>query len=134
VPSFDAGEAPRRSTSSLEPSLAPSPEFRSAGRPWYYWVVVFIVCELVWFGLLHPLVPSSIAGFVAEALLLVPVAGCAALAIKLITWLQSGADRSFLRQGLAVVIACSVGIVIFVSAYFARDFLGTQYHYFTLHR
>ncbi len=76
------------------------------------------------------LVPSSMAGFAVEALLLLPIAGCAALAIKCITWLQRGTQRSFLRQGLAIVIACSLGIAIFVSAYFARDFLDGQYHYF----
>jgi hypothetical protein len=131
LPSFDAGEAPRRSTSSLEPNLSSSPLFGSTKRPWYFWVAVFIACELGWFALLHPLVPSSIAGFAVEALLLLPIAGCAVLAIKCITWLQP--QRSFLRQGLAIAVACSLGVAIFASAYFARDFLGGQYHYFIWH-
>jgi hypothetical protein len=74
------------------------------------------------------------AGFTVEALLLLPIAGGAALAFRCITWLQRGTQRSVLRQGLAIVIACSLGIAIFVSAYFARDFLGGQYHYFIWHR
>jgi hypothetical protein len=72
------------------------------------------------------------AGFAVEAALLLPIAGCAFLAVKLITWLQP--QHSFVRQGLAIVIACSLGIAIFVSAYFARDFLAGQYHYFILRR
>ncbi|HEY6621100.1 MAG TPA: hypothetical protein VIY68_16255 [Steroidobacteraceae bacterium] len=119
-------------TSSLEPKLSASPQFPSTNRPWYFWVAVFLACELGWFALLHPLVPSSMAGFAVEAVLLLPIAGYAFLAVKCISWLRP--QRSFVRQGLTVVIACSLGIAIFVSAYFARDFLAGQYHYFILRR
>jgi hypothetical protein len=102
--------------------------FRSSRHPWYYWPSIVVVIELAWFGLLHPLVPSTFVGFVVEGLMPIPVLLYGTLAMRWIAWLQ--ADRSIPRQALAVLIAVSLGAAIFFGAYFARSVLSTQFHYF----
>lgn len=108
------------------------PIFRIARHPWYYWVIIVVGIELAWFGLLHPLVPTTLSGFIVEALLPIPVPVLlyASLTIWCITRLN--ANRSPLRQALSVVVAASLGVAIFAAAYFARGFLGAQFHYFIL--
>jgi len=131
VPLF--GVTARRSTSSLEPSLMSSDPFRFEGHPWYFWPAVIVLIEVAWFALLYPLVPSSWRAFLIEVVLPVPVVGYAIVASRWIALLSDPSRRSYWRQGLAVAIAVSLGIGIFGSAYWSRNYLTDLYTY-SVHR
>jgi hypothetical protein len=103
-------------------------------RSWYFWPVAFLALEVAWFALLHPLVPSTLSGFLFEAVVPLPLALYAWLSVNWIHSLLRMKPTSMLRQALAVVVAVSLGVAIFVGAYLAREFLSSQFHYFIFRR
>jgi hypothetical protein len=103
-------------------------------RSWlgrFGFVLLFL---LVWFGLQFPLVPTTALGFAVNVAFALMVLGYGAFALRLIAWLsKTGLDRIF-KSALGCILAASVGVAIFITAYLSRDFLSTNYGFRHLFR
>jgi hypothetical protein len=91
---------------------------------------IFLLAELGWFGLLHPLVPANIEGFAIEFAAGIAVAAIVWGALQGISWLTARKSNLLLCRMAAVALALSVGVAIFVAAYLLRDGLGANFRYF----
>jgi hypothetical protein len=101
-------------------------------RTWHrlvFWVITLALAELGWLGLLWPLVPSTRVAWLVTLLMPLPIAGYVYLAVNGINWLSLRSSTSLLTRGLAVVLAASVGVLIFLMLYLVEHWLGGQFHY-----
>lgn len=89
---------------------------------------------LVWFSLQFPLVPTTALGFainVASALVLL---GYAAFALGSIIRVNKSGLNGNVRSVVGSILAASVGVAIFITAYLTRDFLSTNFAFRHLFR
>jgi hypothetical protein len=94
----------------------------------------FLIGEVIWFGLLYPLVPTSPVAWIVTLLLPIPIAAYAFFAVRTIYWIAPQPPARIWRQALAVLLAVSVGVFIFVAVYLAQHQLLGQFHYGYLRR
>jgi hypothetical protein len=97
-------------------------------------VGIFLLGEAGWFALLHPLVPSTPTGFAIEFTAGIAVAAVMWGVVGAIWWLAGRESNSLVCRINAVVLALSVGVVIFATADLFRDTLGTNFRYFIFAR
>jgi hypothetical protein len=84
---------------------------------------------VLWFGLLHPLWPRSLAGwFVAVGAGVATMAWGAVCALA-IGWLQRGRRNRWLRNAAAFVVAISLGGGVFAAAVVFRGFIEANFGY-----
>lgn len=95
---------------------------------------IFLLGELAWFALLHPLVPANIKGFAIEFAAGAVVAAVIWCALHGIWWLTARKSNLLLCRIAAVALALSVGVSIFFGAYLLRDTLGANFRYFIFSR
>ena len=93
------------------------------------WTASLLIGEVAWFGLLYPLVPTSRVAWIVTLLLPIPIAAYAYLAVRTIHWVAPQRPARMWRQALAVLLAVSVGAIIFVAVYVAQHQLLGQFHY-----
>ncbi len=105
--------------------------FQRASDPtsWPKRVGVLLVAEAGWFLLLHPLVPSTLAGFAAEFLAGLAVLGLVYAGVRAIVWLQGRPINRSPNAAVSLAIALGVGVVIFAAAYWCRAFLTSNFAY-----
>lgn len=93
-------------------------------------VGVLVVLEVFWFSLMYPLVPSTAGGLILELV----VGLCLGLIIyvfgKSIVWLTSRTAHVVVYRVLATLMAMSVGVLVFTSAYVFRALLESNFRYF----
>ena len=90
---------------------------------------VLLVAEAGWFLFLHPLVPSTLAGLVAEFAAELVVLGLVYVGVRAIVWLQGRPINRSLSAVLCLAIAIGVGAAIFGAAYWCRAFLTGNFVY-----
>jgi hypothetical protein len=93
-------------------------------------VVGLLLLEVFWFSLMHPLVPSTLQGFLMEFAAGLCIMLIVYAAWKAIIWLTSQKSHVAVFKLLATTMALSVGILIFVAAYEFRSLLENNFHYF----
>jgi hypothetical protein len=105
--------------------------FQRAQHPmsWPKRLGVLLVAEAGWFLLLHPLVPSTLAGFVAEFVAGLVAVGLVYVGVRTIVWLQGRSINRSLNAAVSLAIALGVGAVIFGAAYWCRAFLTSSFGY-----
>lgn len=105
--------------------------YQRASRPmsWPKRVGVLLVGEVGWFLLLHPLVPSTLAGFVVEFVTGLAVMVLVYGGVRAIVWLQGCPINRLLNSAACLTIALGIGIVIFLGAYWCRTFLASNFTY-----
>jgi hypothetical protein len=103
-------------------------------RSWLGRFGFLLLFLLVWFSLQFPLVPTTALGFAVNVAFALVVFGYGALALGLIAWLsKTGLSQNF-QSALGCILAASVGVAIFMTAYLSRDFLSTNYGFRHLFR
>ena len=102
-----------------------------APRPmsWPMRLAAILGLEACWFALLHPMVPSSLAGFAAEFLVGLVVFALIYGAVRTIVWLQGRPINMTLNRTICIAIALGVGVGIFAAAYWFRMFMGRNFTY-----
>jgi hypothetical protein len=90
---------------------------------------VLLVAEVGWFLLLHPLVPSTLAGFAVEFVTGLAVIALVYGGVRSIVWLQGRPISRMLNTAASLTIALGIGIVIFLGAYWCRTFLASNFTY-----
>lgn len=105
--------------------------YQRASRPmsWPKRVGVLLVGEVGWFLLLHPLVPSTLAGFAVEFVTGLAVMVLVYGGVRAIVWLQGCPINRLLNSAACLTIALGIGIVIFLGAYWCRTFLASNFTY-----
>jgi hypothetical protein len=93
------------------------------------WTALLLVGEVAWLGLLYPLVPNSPLAWIVTLILPFPIAAYAYLAVRAIHWIAPQPPARIWRQALAVLLAISVGAIVFVAVYVAQHQLLGQFHY-----
>lgn len=78
-------------------------------RHWWQWTIVIVAAELLWFCLMYPLVPGTVAAAVIEALLPLPLLGYVYLAVRCLFWIARQNWSPWMRRFLGVALALSVG-------------------------
>ena len=99
------------------------------GQRVLFWVVMPVVAEVGWLGLLWPLVPSTGIAWLVTLLVPLPIAGYVYLVARAIDRLSLRSNPSVLIRGLAVLLAVSVGAIIFLLLFIVERSLGGQFHY-----
>jgi len=89
---------------------------------------------LRWFALQFPLVPATVLSFAVDVAFAFLVLGYGALVWRLIVWLSSTGLDGHVKSGLQIILAVSVGVAIFITAYLSRDFLSTNFGFRHLFR
>ncbi len=90
---------------------------------------MLLVAEAGWFLLLHPLVPSTLTGFVAEFAAGLVVLGLVYGGVRAIVWLQGRSINRALNAAVSLTIALGVGVLIFGAAYWCRALLTSNFAY-----
>ena len=105
--------------------------YQRASRPmsWPKRAGVLLVAEVGWFLLLHPLVPSTLAGFAAEFVTGLAVFALVYGGVRAIVWLQGRPINRLLNTAASLTIALGIGIVIFLGAYCCRTLLASNLTY-----
>jgi hypothetical protein len=86
----------------------------TAGKKrWWYWPAALVMVELVWFGLLYPLVPRTFVGAALLGLLPIPVAAYTLGAMRVLSWVSGMEGPHWIRRLVAAGVTLSVGIAIF---------------------
>ena len=93
------------------------------------WTAFVLIGEVVWLGLLYPLVPTSPVAWVVTLLLPIPIAAYAYLVVRIIHWIAPQSPARIWKQALAALLAISVGAIVFVAVYVAQHQLLGQFHY-----
>ena len=98
------------------------------------WVVVLLVGaafgELLWFGMLYPLVPKTGVGWLLGAAAGVCVGLWAAACALLIGWLQRQSRFPILCKAIGALIAVSLGVAIFWLALNGQPLIVANFSYF----
>jgi hypothetical protein len=102
----------------------------SALPPWGRWLGIGLLLELAWFMWLHPLVPSSWQGFVIELGAGACVIAAVYWAARAIWWISKQQGHLLLWRTVAVGLALSVGVGVFLVAYEFRTTISDNFHYF----
>ena len=97
------------------------------------WVIAPVFAELGWLSLLWPLVPFTGAAWLITLLVPFPIAGYMYLVVKGINRLSLRSSASLLTRGLAIALAVSVGVLIFLLLYMVQHWLDGQFHYRYMH-
>jgi hypothetical protein len=100
---------------------------RSSLRGWRLWLVVVIVAEIGWFGLLYPLVPTSAKAALVEFALPLPIAGYAYLVVRALIWLGGRPLSPSVRFLLGGSLVVSVGVFVFLLVYVAQHRLSAEF-------
>ena len=77
-------------------------------RPWH-WVAAILVAELLWFCFLYPLVPTTAAAAVIEALLPLPLLGYIYLSVLSLEWISERNWSRWTTRLVSIAIALSAG-------------------------
>jgi len=85
---------------------------------------------VLWFGWLYPLVPVTAAGWVVELGSGLLVGVWTILCVAMLLWLQRQTKFVWACRAAGVVVAVSLGGVIFASAYSTQAFLTQNFSYF----
>jgi cation transport ATPase len=83
-----------------------------------------------WFGILYPLIPTSPMGWLIEIVAGTVVALWAAISILAISWLQRQTRHPNISRLIAVGIAISLGVGIFLIAVNAQALMAENVSYF----
>ena len=127
-----AGVIARPLTSPLDPNLRPALHWSSL-RTWRSRLGLVAVGELVWFALLHPLVPRTLYAACVLALVPLPLIAYALLVARVIGRLADTPWNLRLRQTVALGLALSVGVCVFAVLWLVETRLSGQLGYFWLH-
>jgi uncharacterized membrane protein len=82
---------------------------------------------LVWFSLQFPLVPTTALGFAVNVAFALVVLGYAAFALRSIIRANKTGLNGNVKSAVGFILAASVGVAIFITAYLSRDFLSTNF-------
>jgi len=83
-----------------------------------------------WVGLLYPLLPNSPIGWVACIASGAMLGICVVMSVFLTNWLQRQRRLRMICQGIAFVVALSVGCGIFWLAASGQSFIVANFSYF----
>jgi hypothetical protein len=108
-------------------SLRPDQLLDALPRSWLGRFGFFLLFLLVWFGLQFPLVPTTALGFAINVAFALLVLGYGVLALRSIAWLSGTGLGRETKSALGFILAASVGVAIFLAAYFSRDFVSTNF-------
>ena len=109
----------------MPPTLAAKPK---PSRPSLALIAAAVV--VLWFAMLYPLTPSSVSGFMVEALSGFFVFLFGWVSVSAISGLKSATRWPLLSRTIAVAVACMLGVVIFGAAYWGREFMLNNFSYF----
>jgi hypothetical protein len=99
-------------------------------RTWPERLVAVAAAELIWFGLLHPLVPRTLHAALVLALLPIAIVAYVYFVLGLLARLRDSPWNLFLRQLLGLFLVLSVGGAIFGLLYVAESHLQGELGYF----
>lgn len=91
-------------------------------------LVVISVWEVMWYIFTYPLVATSAFGVLSKGAAGLVVGALIFGAAKAIHALESRSHASIVFRISAVLIACSVGVIIFAFAWHYKDVLAGTYH------
>jgi polyferredoxin len=100
---------------------------------WWHWIAVTFIAEILWFGVMYPLVPRTVAAAALEALLPLPLLGYLYLASRCLFWISKRPWSPWARRFLGVAIALSVGVVCFGIIAVAIVYTPVEFGYQPLH-
>jgi cation transport ATPase len=83
-----------------------------------------------WFGILYPLIPTTLVGWLIEVAAGIVVALWAAISILAIGWPQRETHHLAIFRLIAVGIAISLGVGIFLIAINAQALMAENFSYF----
>ena len=107
--------------------LYPDQLLNALPRSWLGRSGFVLLFLLGWFALQFPLIPTTALGFALNVAFALVVLGHSAFALRSIIWLnKTGLDRN-VKSALGFILAASVGVAIFITAYLSRDFLSTNF-------
>jgi hypothetical protein len=106
-------------------------EFRRKPFPmsWPKRLGLVLTLELAWFMLLHPLLPSTLGGFVVEFSAGLIVFAFVYGAVRLVILLMSLPLNRVLSAAASITIAVGVGAAIFGAAYWCRIIMESNFSY-----
>ena len=99
-------------------------------RTWPARLVAAVVAELIWFALLHPLVPRTLHAALVLALLPIVIVAYVYFIVGVLAGLSDAPLNVRFRQLLGLVLALSVGGLIFGLLYAAQRHLQGELGYF----
>ena len=87
--------------------------------------------EVLWIAAIYPLLPTTASGW-----LVVLASGAAAAAwsvasVHAILWLQRRRSMRWLSNAAAAVVACSLGVGVFLLAAHLQEFVSGNFSYFS---
>ena len=107
--------------------ISPDQLLNALPRSWLGRSGFVLLFLLAWFALQFPLVPTTALGCAVNIAFALIVLGYAAFALRLVVWLgKTGLNRN-IKSALGFILAASVGVAIFITAYLSRDFLSTNF-------
>jgi hypothetical protein len=114
--------------------LHPDQSLSGLPRNWMGRSGFVLLFLLGWFGLQFPLVPTTVLGFAVNVAFALFVLGYGIFIWRSIVWLRNTALARNVKGSLELILAASVGVAIFVTAYLSRDFLSTNFGFRHLFR
>jgi hypothetical protein len=102
-------------------------------RRWWHWSAVIIAAELLWFCLMYPLVPRTIAAVVLEALLPLTLVGYGYLAVRCVFWISARDWSVWIKRTLATAVSLSVGVAGFGMIVLAVVRTPIEFDYLSIH-
>ena len=109
-------------------------QLRSALRNWLLWLGAVALGEVLWFSVLHPLVPRTLHAVLVLAAVPLPLVGYAYVVVEVVLRLADARWNLRLRQGISLVLALSVGCFAFVLLWITETHFNAELGYFWLHR
>jgi hypothetical protein len=96
---------------------------RSSLRGWRLWLLLLVLAEICWFGLLYPLTPKSWLAALVEFALPVALAAYTYLIVRALIWLGGRPLSAGARRLIGVTLAVSVGVFVLLLVYVAQRIL-----------
>ncbi len=99
-------------------------------RTFGFLVTCLGIVIVLWFLALYPLLPTTLLGLCAAILSGTAIFFWIWASVELLIWLDRPHKHAVIFKLVGYPIACSLGIGVFVAAYFAREFLSQNFSYF----
>jgi len=93
-------------------------------------LAIFIIFCVVLLGFMYPLIPKTLNGWLAFITLAVFLLVWILISIYLIKWLDEREKFKFFYKFFAVLVAISLGLLIFIISVKLKYFIGLNFTYF----
>jgi hypothetical protein len=84
---------------------------------------------LLWFGLLYPLLPRTVTGWVVATVAGLAAASWAAVCVYILRRIEGRPGGGLIWKAVGVLVALSLGLGLFGLAVVAREFIAKNFSY-----